>query len=128
MQNDITSAKKFRDDYFNRLGHGMNDHTVISLMLDYAATVNIDNNSSVDVETILHDNENLKEHNNTLQIVVESQSLELDELKEKILSLEKELKESEAEADEMAKDMIESGIVEALPEVKPKQPTAAKKK
>lgn len=93
MQNDITSAKKFRDDYFNRLGHGMNDHTVISLMLDYAATVNTDNNSSVDIETVLQDNENLKEQNNGLQILVESQSLEIDELKEKVLSLESEKSE-----------------------------------
>ena len=106
MQNDINSAKKFRDEYFTRLGHGMNDHTVISLMTDYASNIHVDNSSPVDIETILQDNENLKEQNNSLQILVESQSIEIDELRLKIISLESEQNDM-IDVEDIVEDKIE---------------------
>jgi len=67
MTNDISTAKQFRDEYFRRLGHEMNSYTVISLMVEYAATLSIDPGQKIDVEVLQRQVENLREEKDLMQ-------------------------------------------------------------
>ena len=92
MRNDINFAKQFRDDYFLRIGHGMNDHTVISLMIAYAAEIGApQESSSVDLETLLQDKENLSTLAQDHVRQIADLEIELKQKEDQILELQKEV-------------------------------------
>lgn len=130
MQNDISTAKKFRDDYFQRLGHGLNEHTMISCMLEYAATFNAKQNSSVDVETLLADNESLKGKINVLEQTVDHKITAFENMREKNITLQNTIDEKDNVIQSLESDLskLESNVVESDVQAIESKPKAAAKK
>lgn len=97
MINDITTAKQFRDEYFRRLGHEMNSYTVISLMVEYAATLSIDPGEKIDAEALQRQVINLREEQDLMQTEITCLEIQLEtkekvilDLTEQVLSLQDE--------------------------------------
>jgi predicted nucleic acid-binding Zn-ribbon protein len=122
MTNDISTAKKFRDEYFTRLGHEMNSYTVISLMVEYAAAQSIDPGQKIDTEVLQRQVETLREEKDLMQTQITSLEITTSRLERELETKEGVISDLTEQVLALQGEVQEEAVMSPQEVEKPKAP------